>query len=332
MTDYRIEQMFTLKSPLSHIGETISSSSYLVQERILQPDNATEEVFCYSGNAWRGQLRDICAAYMLDMLGGVRLPLDAFHLLFSGGRIGGAQSVDIGQARRIRAAVPMVALFGGGVGNQILQGKMRVGGAYPVCREAIPGLPAEMRDEAEGLPYASCTFEKEHSRRDDAKIENVRRHLDVGEPMQALLLTGGSMSAPAPAKKGGKRDDGGAADQMRIHMELVCPGVRLWSWITLEGVSEVELGCLVAGLHAFSKHPFIGGKSAIGYGSVDYASSIMSQDDGEILEFVKIEGGKSLLAPPAEAAKKAYDQHLRSIFDAHIANGANTITGLLGAN
>jgi CRISPR type IV-associated protein Csf2 len=332
MTDYRIEQMFTLRSPLSHIGETISATSYLVQEHILQPDNTVEEVFCYSGNAWRGQLRDICAAYMLDKLGSVRLPLNAFHLLFSGGRIGGAQSVDIDQARRIRAAVPMMALFGGGVGNQILQGKMRVGGAYPLCREAIPVLPAELHDAAEDLPYASCTFTKQHSRRDDSKIENVRRHLDVEEPMQALLLAGGSTTKAVKPAKASKKDDGGAADQQRIGMELVTSGVKLWSWITLENVSAVELGCLVAGLHAFSKHPLLGGKSSIGYGSVDYASSIMSQDDGEVKEFVKIEGGRSLLAPVAEAAKDAYDQHLRLIFDAHIAQNANGITALLGAN
>jgi hypothetical protein len=49
---------------------------------------AIEEVFSYSGNAWRGQLRDLAASYMLDALGSPTLSLDAFHLLYSGGRIG----------------------------------------------------------------------------------------------------------------------------------------------------------------------------------------------------------------------------------------------------
>jgi hypothetical protein len=47
---------------------------------------AIEEVFSYSGNAWRGQLRDLAASYMLDALGSPTLSLDAFHLLSQGGQ------------------------------------------------------------------------------------------------------------------------------------------------------------------------------------------------------------------------------------------------------
>lgn len=320
MGNHRIEGVFTLKSPLSHIGETISNTSYLVQERVLQDDGNVAEVFCYSGNAWRGQLRDLCAAYMLDKLGGVRLPLDSFHLLFSGGRIGGTQNVDIEQARRMRAAIPMVALFGGGVGNQILQGKLRVGNCYPLCREAAALLPADLREAAGRIGYASCTFEKEHSRRDDAKIENVRAHL--APPQQTLLGDGDAEKA--------RRDDG-PADQMRIRMELVSPGVRLHTWMMLEAVSDVELGALVAGLHRFSTMPAIGGKVAVGYGLVDLAYDIIDLATGETQPFVSVSDGRSLLAPPAERAKEAYDQHLRSLYDQMLANKSSQISGLLGA-
>lgn len=312
---YRIEGTFRLKSPLSHIGETISNKSYLVQERILQPDGEVEEVFCYSGNAWRGQLRDLCASYMLDALGDVRVPLDTFHLLFSGGRIGGAQNTDIAQARRMRAAIPMIALFGGGVGNQILQGKLRVGNCYPVCAEAKPVLPRHLHDMADGTAYASCTMDKEHSRRDDAKIENVRRHL---APEDVLLIGGDATK---------KKEKDGPADQMRIGMELLTPGVMLHSWITVEDASEVELGALVAGLHRFSEQPAIGGKVAIGYGVVDLSYRIRSADGDR--DLLSISDGMSLLAPEAEAAKDAYDQHLRSLYDAMLADKSAEITQLL---
>lgn len=322
MTSVRIDGIFTLRSPLSHIGETNSATSYLVQEPVLQPDGGRAQVFCYSGNAWRGQLRDLMASYMLDHLGGVRLPLDIFHLLFSGGRIGGTQSVDIDQARRMRAAIPMIALLGGGVGNQILQGKIRVGNAYPVCREAIPLLPAHLRAEAATIPYSLCTFEKEHSRRDDAKIESVRRHLD--EPMNTLL------GGPPAAKKKGRGDDEGPADQMRIRMELVTSGVRLATWIVAEDVSPEELGCLVSGLHRFADAPHIGGKSAIGYGIVDLDYRITDLRTGEVQDFVSIGEGVSRLAPPAEAAKAAYDAHLRSLYDAMLDSRPAEIKALLG--
>lgn len=316
MTAYRIDGYFRLKSPLSHIGETISNKSYLVQERILHPDGQVEEVFCYSGNAWRGQLRDLCAAYMLEALGDVQVGLDTFHLLFSGGRIGGTQNTDIGQARRMRAAVPMLALFGGGVGNQILQGKLRVGNCYPLCREAIPVIPEGVRLQAEAISYADCTMEKEHSRRDDAKIENVRRHL--ADPADTLLI------GVEKAKKDGP------ADQMRIGMELLNAGVTLTTWIGLEAASEVDLGALVSGLHRFSAHPQIGGKVGIGYGLVDLTYRI-TPAGGEARDFIRIADGLCLLSSEAAEAKDAYDQHLRALYDQMLEAKASDITALLGA-
>lgn len=318
MTTYRLDGFFRLKSPLSHIGETISNKSYLVQERILQPDGGVEDVFCYSGNAWRGQLRDLTAAYMLEALGNVRVPLDTFHLLFSGGRIGGAQSVDIEQARRMRAAVPMIALFGGGVGNQILQGKLKIGNCYPVCREAMPVLPLAWHERAATVSYASCTFEKEHSRRDDAKIESVRRHLAT--PEMTLLGEAAPQKKAAPV---------GPADQMRIGMELVTAGVTLQSWIVAEDVSEIELGALVSGLHRFSLSPSIGGKAAIGYGLCDLVYTLSGGADER--PFLSVRDGQSLLAPEAQAAKDSYDQHLRQLYDALLAGKTREITEILGA-
>ena len=136
----KLTGIFTLKSPLSHISESIGTTSYLSQEPILQPDGTSTEVFCYSGNAWRGQLRDLAAMHMLDEIG-LKVSRDSFHLLFSGGKIGGDQKVDIENIKKIRESIPMLALFGGGIGNTIMPGLMRVGNCYPVCLEALPVLP-----------------------------------------------------------------------------------------------------------------------------------------------------------------------------------------------
>lgn len=326
---YRIEGVFRLKSPLSHIGETISASSYLVQEHILQETGGTEKVFVYSGNAWRGQLRDAAARYMLDKLGHdgepARVGLDTFSLLFSGGKIGGPQTNDIAQARKMRAAVPSIALFGGGVGNQILQGKLRVGNCYPLCREALPVLPERWQDVAAKIEYADCTMEKEHSRRDDAKIEQTRAYL--APPIAGLL---GDMGAVKSKKKS---DDDAPPDQMRFRMELVTPGVRLATWIALDGASEVELGCLVSALHLWSTAPHIGGQSARGYGLADLEYEIFDCETGEVVSpFIRVSDGVSLLAAPAQEAKQAYDQHLRSLYDAALESGRKDALALLGAD
>ena len=48
MSNYRIYGCFKTKSPLSHISESISTNSYLVQDPILQPDGEIEEDMMYN--------------------------------------------------------------------------------------------------------------------------------------------------------------------------------------------------------------------------------------------------------------------------------------------
>ena len=314
----RLDGTFTLLAPLSHIGETISSTSYLVEDSILQPDGAAEKVFAYSGNAWRGQLRDLMASYMLDKLDRPAISLDAFHLLYSGGKIGGPQTTDLGQARRVRAAIPMISLLGGGIGNQILQGKLRVGTCYPVCREAIPVLPESFHAEASTVEYSACTMVKEYSRRDDAKMSTLQQYL------------------PAPdddgkAKKKAGKADGEVTAQMRIRSELVTPGVRLRTWIVATDVTDVELGALVSGLHAFSDAPFIGGQSSRGHGEVRLDYAMTDLRTGQRSDFLRVADGRCLLGAPAAEAKDAYDQHLRSLYDGMLAASGSEIAGLLAA-
>lgn len=317
----RLTGLFTLRSPLSHIGEAISTNTYLVQEPILQPDGQTEEVAVYNGNAWRGQLRDLAAEYMLQRLGNAAVPLEAFHLLFSGGKIGGDMgSLDVGKMRRTRAAVPMVSLFGGGVANMIMPGKLRVSNAYPLCQEAIPALPESLHADADRVSYRGLTVEKSFSRVDNAKNPRYQPYIQSA----AELLDG-----PAESKGKTKRD--GPADQMRMTSELLIAGVRLYTSIDCLDVTEVELGCLTSALHAFSISPHIGGQANKGHGRVTLAYNLMDLATGDEQPFLRITDGPALLAPPAEAAKAAYDQHLRSLYDAMLADQGGEIRALLGA-
>lgn len=330
----RLTGLFTLRSPLSHIGESISTVSYLVQEPILQPDGDLQEVFCYSGNAWRGHLRDLSATYMLEALGSPRLGVDTFHLLFSGGRIGGDQVVDVARARAWRQAIPMLALFGGGVGNQLLPGKLRVSNAYPLCAEALPAIPPQHRDTAATRSYRGMTFEKSFSRKDDAKDDRVRGYLAEATPRGQQTLLGDGMSDASPKKKGAgvKPVADGAADQMRMTVELVAAGVQLATEIDLLDASEVELGALVAALHLFSRSPYIGGQSNRGHGLVSLTYEILDLDTGEVQPLLAIDGGPALLAPRAAAAKRTYDTYLREQYDALLAAQGSEIKALLGVS
>lgn len=281
--NYRIYGTFTLRSPLSHIGEAISTTSYLVQEPILQEDGSVEEVFCYSGNAWRGQMRDLAAMNLLEALE-LAVDLDPFHLLFSGGRIGGDQSIDVEAARSIRSAIPMIALFGGGVGNQILGGQLAVSNAYPVCREAAQALPPEARNN--DISYKSLTFEKSFTRRDDS--ERYRNYIGDGA---------------------GERGDG-PADQMRTTAELVIPGTQLYSEIELSDPTEAQLGCLVSALQRFAAWPHIGGQAGRGHGRTDLHYRILGLEEEADYGLIKIEHGQFRLSSLAEQAQEAYREHV----------------------
>jgi len=253
----------------------------------VQPNGTVENVFSYSGNAWRGQLRDLMARRVAEAVG-TPLPADSFHLLFSGGRLDMAdRNVDLAAARRIRAAVPMVSLLGGGIGSEILSGRLNVFNSYPVCREAIPVLPEHLHAEALTIPYSSLTFEKEFSRKDDAKSVHLREYLE-----------GGGQAPKAPKA---------VADQMRMTSELVAPGTKLHTEIHGNHVSRVELGCLVQALVDFGFSPVIGGQANKGHGLVDLTYRvrldggqaeplIIVTSDGPILPCIAVELSEEYLA------------------------------------
>jgi hypothetical protein len=325
----RILQRFTLLSPLSHVGETISTTAYLVQDPIIQPDGRVEEVAVYSGNAWRGQLRDLMATYMLAHVGSPTIGLDAFHLLYAGGSIGGPQTTNLGHARAYRAAIPMIALLGGGIGNQILPGKLRVSNAYPACweTEAIVGAlyGPEATEVARRTSYTEMTTEKSFSRKDDAKDDRLSGALRSEAP----ALAQGQL-IPAEPEKPRRSEE--PATQMRMTVELLIAGVTLLSHIDLLGATEVEMGCLVSGYHAFSQSPHIGGQARMGHGLVRLETSLLDLDTGEIVEpFLSVAGPAARLSERAEMAKDAYDQHLRGMYDAMLEASGADIRRMIGA-
>ncbi len=310
MLNGRIENIFTLLAPLSHIGSSIGPDSYLSTQQILDNYGNPVEVFVYSGNAIRGMWRDSGAKYMLDKLGNnlkLQIPLDLFYLLFSGGSIGGDQSIDIDQARKIREKVPHLSLFGGGVGNMLLPGKINVGEGLPVCRELSHIIPDSCQGSRD-LSWRQMTTENSYSRKDDAKDELLRPYINdsVNTPLieaaqQTALFD--SVDDKKPKEKKEK------PQQMRYTIETICRGTVLWQEIIFQDLSEIELGALVAAIAEWSKTPFLGGQARIGMGKVKLESWIEFSDK-ERERFLNIDNGKCLLNQPAQEAKQKYDEFL----------------------
>ena len=219
----KIETVFTLLSPLSHIGESIGPNSYLATQDMLDAKGNPISVFAYSGNALRGMWRDAGAEYMLKKLGSgatLQIPLELFYLFFSGGAIGGDQAIDIDQARRIREQIPHLSIFGGGVGNMLLPGKLSVGEALPVCRELAHIIPDYVSGNRE-LSARQMTTEVSYSRKDDAKDDLLRPYLqDAGVPQ----IEGPQMTLLPDSEQEKKKEKKENPQQMRYTMEVSLPG------------------------------------------------------------------------------------------------------------
>lgn len=321
----RLDGRVTLLSALSHIGESLGIDSYLSEDVIIGPDGQPCEVFLYSGNSFRGIMRDMAAQYLLNKLGGAAIPLETFHLLFSGGSIGGPQSVDIDQARAFRRALPALSIFGGGVGNQIMEGKLKIGSMYPLVRECQRVIPEKYRD-AKAPSWRKWTYEKSYTRRDDSKQENLRKYIAEaveadgkllgGREQQAQLLGDGSSAEP---KK--KKEKEGPATQMRYTVELLAAGSILYQRIYLQDMTDLELGAFVSALDEFQKAPYIGGKSGTGHGlcEIEYEWSVPGDRGGEARGvFLRVSENTLYLSRPAEEAKDAYDDYLKQVYDGYL--------------
>lgn len=292
----KIETIYTLKQPLSHIGESESTVSFLNTIRIVV-NRKVEEVFALTGNSIRGTLRDCAARHLLDRLD-AKVGKKEFNILFSGGNISGSMSTDIDQAKRYRELLPIISLFGAGIGNQILAGKMTQGFALPVCRETDEIIP-EIKGIKEGLrgdSWKSLTGTINFTRFDDSKNVNYREYLQGDKD---------------------NTDKDSASTQMRYEVEYLVPGAQLYHVINLCTDTDIELGVFIAALEEFSRSPVLGGMGGKGFGLCE---AEIAMDGGF---FARIENGSIKLCEVAQKVLCSYDQFIE--------DNENEIIRFLGA-
>lgn len=276
MKTYLFQGVMTALTSVSHIGDTYGINAKLRREKIVTSDGI-EEIPIISGNSLRGILRDVGMLHMLRTLGyGIDeetgkvngLSLAAFYFLFSGGALTKTPSrgIDIDEARRWRELIPLVALFGGAMGNQIMPGKLKVGKAIPICEETAHLLPEQFVDGAGGRTIWEMVQEEAYTRRDDEKNENLRQL--IAPEVRGLLE---SSARENRDKKGTGQDvieETGQKQQMRYFVETLAAGTEFFWELTLDDVTPVEFDALAITLAEFSKAPHIGGKSGVGLGKV----------------------------------------------------------------
>lgn len=268
-TTYELSGVMTALSSIIHSGgESLGITTKLRREKFVQPDGSVEEVPVLSGNGLRGRLRDLGMAHFCRALGyGVDeatgrvdgLSMPAFYFLFSGGSLTkgeGAKALDLSYVRDLRAAIPLVSIFGGAVGNQLLPGKLKVDKAYPICAETSHLLP-EMYRTTSPVSVFEWLQEEMYTRKDDEKNEHLRSLL---APSTRLALDSGA-SPQALAK-------GATPQQMLYYVESFAAGSRFFWRVLLDDVTDLEFEAFLVCLAEFSRVPYVGGRSAAGLGHV----------------------------------------------------------------
>ncbi len=278
MHTYVFEGVVTALSSISHIGNTVGVNAKLRRERVVQPDGSVEEIPYISGNSVRGLLRDRGMLHMLRSLGyGINeetgdvygLPLAAFYFLFSGGALTktGGSALDVDEARRWRELIPLVSVFGGAMGNQIMPGRLKVDKMIPICQETAHLLPERFVTGQERSVWDFCQSEA-YTRKDDEKDERLRYLIESGERQQLELLAAETRAAKRSNADLDVVAETGQKQQMRYYVETLAAGTQFFWSLALDDVSPLELDAFWTTLVEFSRKPYIGGKSSIGLGKV----------------------------------------------------------------
>lgn len=256
-------------------GQSFGINSKLRREKFVQPDGNVEEVPVISGNGVRGMLRDLGMTHMCHALGygetgedgrpdGLSLP--AFYFLFSGGSLTkvSGRGLDIDRARELRELIPLVGVFGGAMGNQIMPGKLRVDKMIPICKETAHLLPETAVPES---PESIWEYlqEEMYTRKDDEKDENKRLLIDSNV---RALLEAESRSKREATKQPVVQENTGQNQQMMYYVETFAAGTQFYWSVVLSDVTDIEFDAFATCLVAFSKQPYVGAKSNVGLGKV----------------------------------------------------------------
>lgn len=277
----KITAIYKLVSPLSHIGSSEGIDSYL-NTQYMVVNGKVEEVFVYSGNAIRGALRDAGAEYFLK---DKAVNNNLFYLLFSGGSISGDQKTDIGKSREIRNKIPLISIFGGGIGTMILAGKLKVSDGYPICKETENFIPV-----TNTLSWRQLTSERSFTRFDDSKNFDKQKFMQE-PPLEAKI-----------------KKQGEASTQMRYTCEVLNSGSEIYATIDTVNLTEIEMGCLISAMKQLCEYPYLGGKSNIGMGKF----SVIYDLDGYGLMKLDNNGNLTMTDTATKYLEK-YDSYIADI-------------------
>jgi len=264
----KYEGWLLAKSPIHHGGNEKTGSTPVLRTIYLYVDGMGEIPFPYlHGNAIRGKLRRLIMKDFLELLGFEvdKLPVKLYHTFFTGGVLESTEdnyaTIDLKMRTEIRDLIIPLAVFGCAIGNQMIPGILKVGHAFPICKEYYIYLPEQYKqDERVNKNVKEFTDESFHTRKDDLKAD---------------------------------REKDEQAQQMKVDYECFGIGTKFYHWFSLEWATELEKSCFGRVIELFRKSPFVGGKSSTGDGEVSFDYRPQISDSKAYISFV--ESNKDLL-------------------------------------
>ncbi len=278
----------TAHSQIHTGGDEQTGNRQLIRTEKIRLPNADrfEDVPFIAGNSVRGHLRRLLAADLLDRLDYTVTDERLFHLLRAGGVLekGGNAEIDVGLRREIRAAIPLLDLFGGSTGNQMFGGTVDIHHMTLVCREN------NWRTEAESKTSWHEFVDEMHQTRMHDNPDDTGMDVDFGFDFDA--------------DDGEEGADRAGDQQMIYHFDALVPGTRFEHSLRFESyTSELARSCLLHGLRLWQDEGVIGGMSAAGLGRIDIEYDANLSDGDQYVEYVETQGGEIIDALDTLASK-----------------------------
>lgn len=204
-----------------------------------------------SGNSIRGMLRRIVMSDFFNQVGITKVSPELYHQLFTGGTINSSTGFEnIEMRREMVEMCPMLGLLGSAVGNQTLQGELKVSQAKLRCSENGNGE----------VSYHDCIEIIFSTRLDTSKLQ--REFELVGEDEET--------------------------HQMKYEYEVFSTGSVFEHSFACTSVNPIVQSAFWRMLRLFTEKPFITAMGSIGHGEIDLSEiEIPTDGDGSYLEHLK---------------------------------------------
>jgi len=260
-----VKIVFQLLTPAVHLGDYKTGSEQLFRRlKFVLSNGRIEEVPYISGNEIRGQLRRLIFKDFLKLVG--YEPRErVFRSFFEGGVLEEIEEkstpqLDIELRRKIRSLITPASLLGFAWRNQVIEGKLKVMHALPLCRELVDYLPDDIVNTHSYKQFLEKSFYDYLDRTFHTRHAEERR----SSPEEPTV-------------------------QMIYGFEVLIPGTVMYTELICDDCNEIELSCLARMIKLWNQHPFIGGKSASGYGKIKFLETKpdFTLDDSLYLTFIR---------------------------------------------